>query len=198
MIRNGYSPYFVKYGYAEHEANHLRYLAAEQMAQADNVGVWNQLVVNGTEARNYALLSVWWYLRAEVIQGYRRFKQQFPEAVIYNTRSDYQTLLELSSEASEAANVTIFTELREPRRLGSNMLIGIGAVKQPFNIFIPDVDLPERRAVLSGIMNRYVATDDVHPRRSYAYVTGRLKQYRGTPEMVVTDLQQITDYPPTS
>ena len=59
MIRDGFSPYFFKYGRAEFGSHDDRYSEAERQAQADHIGVWNQVEVNGSEMRNYAALAVW-------------------------------------------------------------------------------------------------------------------------------------------
>ena len=193
MIKKGFSPYFVKYGYAALADNHERYMQAEKEAQIGNLGVWNQIEVNGSEVRNYAALGVWWYLRAEIIQNYRRFKQTNTDAPVFNTRLDYEKVLELAKKEEEA---TIFTELRNPKRIaGSNMFIGIGSVDKPFSVFIPQVDNAEGLKIMSLITNRYISTDAEHPRRSYAYVKGKLSMYRDKPQIIVTDVKQIMDLP---
>ena len=193
MIKKGFSPYFMKYGYAALPDNHERYLQAEKEAQIANRGIWNQIEVNGSQVRNYAQLGVWWYLRAEIIQNYRRFKQQNVDATVFNTRLDYEKLVELAKKEKEA---TIFTELRNPKRVAvNNMFIGIGSVEKPFSIFIPKVDENAGLKIMSLIKNRYISTDDEHPRRSYAYVKGNLSIHRDKPQIIVTDVKQIMDLP---
>ncbi|BAY82659.1 putative staphylococcal nuclease domain [Calothrix parasitica NIES-267] len=193
MIKKGFSPYFMKYGYAALPDNHERYMQAEKEAQIANRGIWNQIEVNGSQVRNYARLGVWWYLRAEIIQNYRRFKQQNPDATVFNTRLDYEKLVEIAKKEEEA---TIFTELRNPKRVAvNNMFIGIGSVEKPFSIFIPKVDDNAGLKIMSLIKNRYISTDDEHPRRSYAYVKGNLSIYRDKPQIIVTDVKQIMDLP---
>jgi len=44
MIREGYSPYFMKYGNAELEDFHKKYQLAEREAQTETLGVWDQIV----------------------------------------------------------------------------------------------------------------------------------------------------------
>ncbi|AFY57459.1 micrococcal nuclease-like nuclease [Rivularia sp. PCC 7116] len=193
MIQKGFSPYFMKYGYAALLDNHERYMQAEKEAQIANRGVWNQIEVNGSEVRNYAALGVWWYLRAEIIQNYRQFKQENEDATVFNTRLDYEKVLELAKKEEEA---TIFTELRNPKRVASNsMLIGIGSVEKPFSIFIPKVDEAAGEKIMSLITNRYISTDEEHPRRSYAYVKGKLSIYRDKPQVIVTNVKQVMDLP---
>ena len=193
MIKKGFSPYFMKYGYAALPDNHERYMQAEKEAQIANIGVWNQIEVNGSEVRNYAALGVWWYLRAEIIQNFRRFKQENADANVFNTRLDYEQVLELAKKEEEA---TIFTELRNPKRIGgNNMFIGIGSVEKPFSLFIPKVDEAAGLKIMSLIKNRYISTDEEHPRRSYAYVKGELSIYRDKPQIIVTNAKQIMDLP---
>ncbi|MEO1428523.1 MAG: thermonuclease family protein [Cyanobacteria bacterium J06632_19] len=193
MIQKGFSPYFMKYGYAALADNHERYMQAEKEAQIANRGVWNQIEVNGSEVRNYAALGVWWYLRAEIIQNYRRFKQENEDATVFNTRLDYDKVLEIAKKEEEA---TIFTELRNPKRVASNsMLIGIGSVEKPFSIFIPKVDEAAGEEIMSLITNRYISTDSEHPRRSYAYVKGKLSIHKDKPQVIVSNVKQIMDLP---
>lgn len=194
MIAEGYSPYFTKYGYAEFEAHHQRYAAAERAAQGAHIGVWDQLTVNGQEARNYAALGVWWNLRGQVIDAYRRVKAAHPEAGLLNSRLDYDVIL-TAAEAREPG--IVFTELRELRRVGGDHgIITIGSLQQPFKVFLPDLDGPDGQAIVRLLENRYFSSEPTHPRRSYAYVHGPMKLFRGEPEIVVTSVHQITDEPP--
>ena len=191
MIQKGFSPYFVKYGYAVFSENHELYTHAEREAQKAHIGVWNQLVVNGSEARNYAALGVWWSLRAKIIEEYRAFKQANPSASVFNTRLDYERLVELAEDEEEA---TVFTELRDPQRVGGNhVIIGVGSLQQPFQVFIPNVDEEPGQSIMNLLKNRYISSDIEHPRRSYTYITGPLKIFGGRPEVVVTQTQQIQD-----
>lgn len=192
MIREGYSPYFSKYGFADFADHHARYLAAQQAAQAAHVGVWNQIGVNGSEMRNYALLGVWWDLRGELIDDYRRRKVERPE--LLNSRRDYQQIAQLAGAGEEAV---IFTELRTFTRVAPNKaIVEIGSRQQPFKLFLDDVDGRDGQQVLALLENAYIPSGDLHPRRSYGYVKGQLKLFRDEPELVVTAARQITALPP--
>lgn len=57
MIRDGYSPYFTKYGYAEFEDHDSQYREAERRAQANGRGIWDQLSVNSAVMRDYDSLT---------------------------------------------------------------------------------------------------------------------------------------------
>lgn len=192
MIREGYSPYFVKYGYVPIGEHHKRYTAAERAAQEQRLGVWDQITNNGSEMRNYAVLAVWWHLRARIIDDYRAARETRPD--LLNTRLDYEQIVGLAGNEGPAV---VFTELRECRRVGGgHLIIRIGSEEQPFKVFVPDVDQPDRQPIVELLENRYVSGSPDHPRRSYAYVGGMLKLYRGEPEIVVTAADQITDVPP--
>lgn len=191
MIREGYSPYFVKYGYADFAAYHERYTQAERDAQAAHRGVWDQLTVNGSEARNYAMLGVWWQLRAGLIEQYRNEREA--DSNLLNSRRDYARLVELAREGQEA---TVFTELREYHRVGGrHVVVTIGSLQQPFQLFVPDADVEPGQTVLRLLDHRYIAVELDHPRRSYAYVRGPLKLFGEKPEIVVKSAEQITDQP---
>ena len=189
MIRAGYSPYFTKYGYADFPDHHARYTAAERDAQCAHIGVWDQVTVNGSEQRNYALLGVWWAARAELIDGYRRLKEVRPD--LLNTRLDHNRIVELAAQEQIA---TVFTELREFTRLSASRgMVDVGSKAQPFKLFLPDTDGEAGQRLLRLLSNRYLPTEPDHVRRGYAYVRGPLKLFQGEPEVVVTSADQITD-----
>ncbi|MFW5811158.1 MAG: lamin tail domain-containing protein, partial [Thermodesulfobacteriota bacterium] len=190
MIGEGYSPYFVKYGNAVFAGHHHRYRTAERKAQGRRIGVWNPIEVNGGEFRNYAALSIWWQVRATIIDEYRRIRAV--DASVLNPRLDY-ALIKAKAEAGDAA--TVFTELRTLTRAGGDHgLIGIGSLEQPFHLFIPDIDAPEGQTILNLLETRYISSSTADKyRRSYAYVAGRLSTYFGRPQMIVTSPEQIAD-----
>jgi micrococcal nuclease len=194
LIREGYSPYFTKYGYAAFESHHRHYTAAEREAQAENRGVWDQLAVNGAEMRDYDDLTSWWAHRAEVVESYRGAEG------VFDSRLDYDDLADSVGET-----VTVFTELSEVERVGAaHAVVKIGSRTQPFKLFVPDAFESEAgERVLSLLRQRYVAESDgvtvARPNRSYAFVTGEVKLYppeTGNPEIAVTSTERIADGPP--
>jgi len=193
MIREGYSPYFNKYGNANFAAHHKRYIQAERDAQRDKAGLWDQIAVNGQERRNYAALGVWWELRARSIDHYRKLKAIDPS--ILNSRLDFPRITELATSGTKA---TIFTEIASVRRVGGKHgLISIGSLHQPFALFIPDMDSEEGQKIIQLLETRYISSGESNPRRSYAYVTGKLSLFRDNPQMVIESPDQITDLPPS-
>ncbi|HEX2035382.1 MAG TPA: thermonuclease family protein [Chloroflexota bacterium] len=198
MIREGFSPYFVKYGNVPFAEYHRAYMQAERVAQAAQAGLWDQIRVNGAEMRNYAALGVWWHTRALVIDEYRRIEAQ--HADLFNSRLDYAVLLERSAQALET---TVFTELRSTRQVGGeHVVIDIGSLQQPFQVFVRDADTEPGRTVVQFVLERYISEEPDHPRRSYAYVRGKLTRFQNRPDLPpivqveVTSPDQITDAPP--
>ncbi len=192
MIAEGFSPYFDKYGNANFAANHQRYRQAEQQAQMANIGVWNQILVNGEERRNYASLSTWWTLRAIIIDQYRAHKAQGKP--IFNTRLDHALI---TQKAQEGKTVTLFTEVSRLKTINNNSIgfVDIGSQAQPFTLFLPGLNTAPGEDVMNLLGIRYIAdgSDSDHPRRSYLYVTGQLSIFNGEPQMVVSNVDQIAD-----
>ncbi|MEO0829201.1 MAG: thermonuclease family protein [Pseudomonadota bacterium] len=196
MIREGMSPYFQKYGYAEFAEFHARYRAAEREAQTGQLGIWDQIANNGSVLRNYAALTTWWDLRARIIEGYREIKRRLPEANLFNTRLDYDRLVEIAKAGQET---TVFMELRDfSPTAGDHVIFSTGSLAQPYQLFVPNGNMGEGEDVMRLILSRYRPESEALPRRSYAYVTGKTKMFpdeTGRPEIVVTDPAQITDWP---
>lgn len=191
MIEEGYSPYFVKYGYAHHEELHRRYTEAERHAQSKHIGVWNQKEVNGEVMRPYKALTTWWHLRARVIDGYRDAVEQGTS--ILNPRLDYATIVD-KAEAEET--VTVFSDMRRPTFVSTDKaIIPIGSQKQPFKFYLPRARSESGQEVLMLLQERYIAEGVEKPARSYGYVEGKLKMYEGEPEMVLTSADQLRDRP---
>jgi micrococcal nuclease len=189
MIREGFSPYFVKYGRAQFAGHHQRFTKAEQDAQRQRIGMWDQIAVNGSELRNYAALGTWWELRGTIIDEYRKVKAI--DDSLLNPRLDYATIV---AKARDQEHATVFTEVRSITRVGgSSGLIGIGSIEQAFSLFIPDIDSPEGQEIVNLLETRYISSGDDHPKRSYAYVTGQLSTFRDRPQIVLTSADQITD-----
>jgi len=189
MIAEGYSPYFSKYGHAKFHQHHQRYVEAERAAQIKDIGVWNQQAVNQQEFRNYASLSTWWALRANTIDEYRALKSALPH--LLNTRLDYDLLL---AKATATETITVFTELSGVRRVGGiHGLSNYGSDDRPFNFFIPSMDDGRSKEAIQLMYNRYISQGESHLRRSYAYVTGELSLYDGTPQMIIRSAEQISD-----
>lgn len=112
-----------------------------------------------------------------------------------NSRLDY---LAIRNKAETEESAIVFTELRSIRLIFSDTIIGIGSRTQLSNLFIPDIISPEGQAVLNLLENRYISDGEIRPRRSYAYIQGKLSLFRDNPQIIVTDPEQITDELPAA
>ncbi|WP_299491879.1 thermonuclease family protein [Acaryochloris sp. IP29b_bin.137] len=192
MIREGYSPYFNKYGNVAFPEYHQRYQQAEREAQLANLGIWDQLAVNGEMVHNYAALGIWWSFRAEIIDGFRQYQTQIPD--LLNSRLDFE---EIVARAQHQEKIVVFTELRSLRRITpTSARIEIGSVKQPFSLYIPNTESSTGKAIVNLLNNRYFSTDDA-PKRSYAYVAGQLRIFNKNPQITLNSTSQIMDEPTT-
>ncbi|MGH8869555.1 MAG: thermonuclease family protein [Actinomycetes bacterium] len=188
-IRQGYSPYFCKYGNARFVEHHRRYTQAERAAIGEHLGVWDQLKHNGSVTREYPDLTSWWALRASIVDDYRRARGEGID--VLDSRLHFA---ELTRRAGAGGEAVVFTELRELRRLGSRKaIIDIGSVAQPFKVFVPDIESSKGQKLVHLLEDRYLGVSDgatvTRPLRGYAYVRGTLKLFGApgdqTPEIVV-------------
>ncbi len=199
MIREGYSPYMVKYGFVELMDRHFSYQNAEALAQAEGRGVWNSRLFNFKRMRDYKSLLPWWNLRANIIENYRLNKSSDNKKIL-NTRKDYRKIKELS-DTTEGTNVTIFTELRYISLIDDKRaIIKNGSNKQPFKLFIPNLTNSDGVKIISVLKNRYLTfgyngSSLDKAGRDYAYISGDIIDYNGTPEIVITKFTQISDAP---
>lgn len=189
IVREGWSPYFVKYGRSR--LYHRQFMEAEVEAQAQKLAIWDPLTNAGGNRQDYTTLIPWWSLRDSVVQDYRYFGIQ---AGALSVRLEYDHLMEAARAGNE---VTVFCDLQAGinRWTGNGALIYAGSTFQKFNLWIPDQDLPAAQTILRLIETRYANLG-----RGYAYVSGSASLYppnmEGKPQIVITGVQQLADFPP--
>lgn len=184
-VREGWSPYFVKYGRSR--VYHAALLAAEADAQSRRFAIWDAATNAESERRDYAALIPWWNLRDAVVQDYRRYGI---EVGAKSVRLDYDEVLEA---ARNNVRLTIFCDLQQGinRWTGGGALIYAGSPQHKFNLWIPDRDTVFAQQILSLIELRYAAQG-----RGYVYVTGEVQFYRDIPQITLTDAEQLSDVAP--
>ncbi len=188
-VRQGWSPYFAKYGRSRlyHEA----FLAAERDAQAEGTGVWDETINAGGAHRDYERLIPWWYLRDSVVQGYRKAGA---DAGVLSVRLDYEEIREAAAAGNQ---MTVLCDLQGgiSRWPGGGALIFAGSISHKFNLWIPDRESPEARQILGLIERRYTGQG-----RGYAYISGEAGRYPdndgGKPQIILSDAAQLSDLPP--
>ncbi|MBF1999236.1 MAG: thermonuclease family protein [Synechococcales cyanobacterium M58_A2018_015] len=189
IVREGWSPYFVKYGRSR--LYHHQFIEAEVEAQAQGRAIWNPATNAGGPSRDYSTLIPWWHLRDSVVQDYRYLGIQ---AGVLSVRLDYGHLL----DAARAGNtVTLFCDLQAGinQWTGNGAVIYAGSKFQKFNLWIPDRDSEAAQTILRLIETRYANSG-----RGYVYVSGVVSLYppnaEGKPQIVLTDVRQLADVPP--
>ena len=76
LVRSGMSPYFNKYGHSK--IRHRAFVAAQQSARAEGLGVWDPDTNRGGLRRPYARLLPWWDARAQALAEFRAKSKDRP------------------------------------------------------------------------------------------------------------------------
>jgi micrococcal nuclease len=166
---------------------HDEFLAAEASAQAEERLIWDQSVNAGGQTRDYSSLVPWWNFRGSIVQDYRQLGIQHG---VLSVRMDYEDVVEAAKSES---NLTVLCDLQSGINKWTNdgALIYGGSKTQKFNLWIPDRYTDTAQAILRLIEKRYA-----NHGRSYVYVSGQASTYRETPQIVLTDITQLSDIPP--
>ncbi len=189
IVREGWSPYFVKYGRSR--LYHREFVEAEAEAQAKGLGIWDRATNAGGNRRDYSTLIPWWHLRDLVVQDYRYAGSQ---AGVLSVRLNYEDIREAARAGHQ---MTVLCDLQAGinKWAGNGALIYAGSKFQKFNLWIPDRDSAAAQTILRLIETRYAASG-----RGYVYVSGIGSLYPpnadGKPQIVITDAKQLADFPP--
>jgi micrococcal nuclease len=192
LVREGWSPYFTKYGRSR--LYHQVFTEAEAQAQANNDVIWNPETNGGGASRDYMALLPWWGLRDSIVEEYRHLAT----SKVLSVRLDYQKILK-ASETGET--LTILCDLQNGinKRVRGGAIIKAGSDYHEFNLWIPDLDSDQSIAIINLIGQRYAARKqgvEGIGGRGYAYVSGQVTKYRDIPQIVLTDYTKIADFPP--
>ena len=184
LIREGWSPYFIKYGRSR--IYHQEFTMAEAEAQAYNRNIWDPFANAGGPSRDYTRLVPWWSLRAHIVEGYRT---RGIDGGALSVRLDYERILD-AADAKE--RITVFCDLKDGinRWPGDGAIINAGSQYHQFNLWIPHALSDSMEPLIRLIERRYAGYG-----RGYVYVTGTAKKYRDIPEIEVIDLSQLNDFP---
>lgn len=185
LIKEGWSPYFIKYGYSR--LYHQEMTRAEIEAQANNLGVWNSQINTGKRKRNYNLLVPWWTLRASIIENYRNYGIA---AGVLAVRLDFSKIL---AAAAAGKYITVLFDLQGgvSKWLDNGALIYDGTKDHRLKLWIPDTNSEEMKPLLQLLKNRYFGLG-----RGYVYLSGEVHMYRDKPEIILSEIEQLSDFPP--
>lgn len=190
VVREGLSPYFLKYGRSR--LYHAEFLAAESAAQEKEAVIWNPERTKNGKSRNYSELIPWWNMRDSIIQDYRKHGIH---AGVKSVRLDYDEIVEAAKFGSD---MTVFCDLQNPgsRRLSGGAVVFAGSFQHRFNLWIPERESEKAQAILTLLGIRYSDRG-----RNYVYVSGKASLHpesieKGNPQIVLKDIQQLSDLPP--
>lgn len=185
LLREGFSPYFVKYGRSR--VYHEAFMAAEAQAQAHEHVIWDPLFNSGGPSRDYRTLLPWWSMRDGIVQDYRTDPRA---ANALSVRLDYRKILEA---AAEREHVTVLCDIQQgvERWPGDGALIFAGSKHHRFNLWIPNATSAGSASIIRLIERRYAGEGQ----RGYVYVCGEAKTFNDTPEIVLKSISQLSDHP---
>ncbi|MBE9162868.1 MULTISPECIES: thermonuclease family protein [Microcoleaceae] len=185
LIQQGWSPYFVKYGRSR--LYHRPMTEAESAAKAYNLMIWNPITNAKIPCRNYTILLPWWSMRGSIVEDFR-LCEATTEAL--SVRLHYQKILAASETAKP---ITIFCDLLSGinQWIGGHARIYAGSSYHRLDLWIPDAKTDEKAPLKRLIEKRYAGMG-----RGYVYISGKIEQYKGKPQIVLNNLKQFSDFPP--
>jgi micrococcal nuclease len=116
---------------------------------------------------------------------------------VLSVRLDYQRLLEsIPLRVIE----TVLCDLQEGvKRWPGGAVVYAGSPQHKFNLWIPDAQNGEKEQLIELIEKRYSGQDEENYSglgRGYVYISGDVTDYEGKPQIVLTDVNQLSDMPP--
>ncbi len=185
LVREGYSPYFNKYGNSVRY--HDRFVEAQAEAQAARRGIWDPATNRGGAARPYAELLPWWQTRAEAIDRFRAYEREHPGRVLALERD----LDEIRRACEAGEEIVVFAPVCGIRSVGKgNLWVELGAPdERPFILFVPSAARDELDAIP---IDRYKGEG----KQNYVYLAGAGRMYRDIAEIELTTRDQVSEDPP--
>ena len=185
LIKEGWSPYFEKYGRSR--LYHKELNNAEMLAQSKDLLIWNTIENESGHTRgNYTQLKNWWNTRALVVEDYRNHGIS---AGVLSVRLDYDKILLAAENEDEE---TILCDLQDGinKWTGGGALIYAGSKYHKFNLWIPDRTEEDAIEIINLVEKRYSSQG-----RGYVYVKGKVTKYNNIPQIVLTSMNQLSDFP---
>ena len=106
-------------------------------------------------------------------------------------RLDYDDIVEAGRAESA---LTVLCDLQQGINhwTGNDAVMYAGSPQHKFNLWIPERDSAHAQRLLTLIKLRYGADG----KRNYVYVSGKANLFRDKPQIVLTDISQLSDRPP--
>jgi len=170
-VKQGYSPYFSKYGYVKRF--HKEFQQAQEYAMSHKLGIWS-----GKELcyPDYNERRVWWERRAEQIKSYETELAGMPG---YYSMLDVSDFKKLKKHLNDT--VVVF-----------GIVNSVYMDKNPYKakLEINDNDFIE---LVFFEENQHIIKDHdlTNPKDYYIYVKGLLTDYKGNMQIIIDDVSQI-------
>lgn len=185
LVREGYSPYFNKYGNSV--LYHDQFLAAQAEARSARRGIWDPKTNKGGATRPYDRLLPWWQARAEAVDRFRAYEREHPGKVLSLERD----LEAIRAKCAKGEQITVFAPISGIRSVSKgNLWVELGAPEdQPFILFVP----AKARKELDAIpISRFKGEG----KQNYAYLSGEGSVYRDMAEITLSSRTQVSEDPP--
>jgi endonuclease YncB( thermonuclease family) len=169
LVRNGYSPYYAKYGYSMRY--HDVFINAEKEARSKKLGIWNP---SGKHYPDYDKRCEWWNERGDAIQNCERDFEANESYLILQDETDWNRLGNYIGK-----EITIFGTVER-----------VKAKKQPYLIYLShklgkSLILYSDNMEIPRLFKKYL--DD----ESYIYVRGTLESAHGDYMMRCDDQSEV-------
>lgn len=183
-IQGGWSPYFMKYGHSRFFRQEFE--AAQTAAQSKRLVIWDPATNAGGPSRDYDELMPWWKLRGDIVDEYR---QHGRTKGAVDVRTDYPRILEAMQREE---TITLFCDLQQgiSKWAGHGAVLFVGTQTSPFALWIPNAKDADKAPLIQKIEQRYAGHG-----RGFAYVTGKVESFHDKPQIVLTNLSQLSDAP---
>lgn len=173
LVRQGYSPYFCKYGFSQRY--HEEFLEGQWWAMNQQFMIWNPETNQGGNSRDYGQLVLWWFDRADQLGFALEQRAVFPSGC------DNKCPL-IKPETFVTALADGQNIWNAARRNTKGVRLTIGRPGFPFVVWL------DSRGNFSAVLARL---DAIASRKMYVSFIGQLHQYRGIPQLRVTQPEQI-------
>lgn len=170
-VRNGYSPYFNKYGNSRRF--HKEFLEAQNYARQNNLGIWDP---NKKHYPDYDERLIWWNKRAQQLDNYEK---NFSENEFYFNLSNDKDFARLEKYLGQ--DITVFGSISDILTKKFPYIMRIPHTKdEVFEIIVNEKD--------AGVLQE-IDIDNI--KEYYTFIKGKLEKYDGNYQIVLTDKNQI-------
>lgn len=171
IIRQGLSPYFIKYGRcARYDA---AYEAAQKEAQTAKRGIWSEKPVYGCYD-DYGTRLAWWAERARDLAEAHMLRKTRKDLVILGESAEGERLAQL-----EGKRITVFGSESSERSAGELVLFGLAHLK--------GIDF-----MVVGSKEQILAIELRKNEGNLVYVTGTVSMFKGQPQFKITPETPVT------